>query len=60
MVTIRQKLNTYAITISTHLEHRHFQRPVNAEFFINILFRYREGEFLLGQRIDQTPAHLSV
>jgi len=48
MTTIRQKPNTYALTISTHLQHRHFQRSVNAELFIATLFRYRDqGKFLL-------------
>ena len=48
MATIRQKPNTYALTISTHLQHRHFQRTPNAELFITTLFRYRDqGKFLL-------------
>jgi hypothetical protein len=31
MATIRQKLSTYAITISTFQQHRHFQRDAHAE-----------------------------
>jgi putative transposase len=42
MATIRQKPNTYAITISTFQQHRHFQRTSNAELFIEILLRYRD------------------
>jgi len=34
MATIRQKQRTYAITISTFQQHRHFQRTANAELFI--------------------------
>ena len=48
MATIRQSLSTYAITISTFQQHRHFQRTVNAELFIATLFRYRDaGRFKL-------------
>jgi putative transposase len=48
MATIRQKLNTYAITISTFQQHRHFQKTSNAELFIATLFRYRDqGRFQL-------------
>jgi len=48
MATIRQKPNTYAITISTFQQHRHFQKTSNAELFIATLFRYRaQGRFQL-------------
>ena len=48
MATIRQKLSTYAITISTFQQHRHFQRTANAELFLDTLFRYRaQGRFQL-------------
>jgi putative transposase len=42
MATIRQKQSTYAITISTFQQHRHFQRTVNAELFIATLFQHRD------------------
>jgi putative transposase len=42
MATIRQKQSTYAITISTFQQHRHFQRPANAELFITTLFQHRD------------------
>ncbi len=42
MATIRQKQSTYAITISTFQQHRHFQRTANAELFISTLFQHRE------------------
>lgn len=48
MPTIRQKQSTYAITISTFQQHRHFQRSANAELLITTLFRYRDsGKFRL-------------
>jgi len=42
MPTIRQKQSTYAITISTFQQHRHFQRTANAELFITTLFQHRD------------------
>jgi putative transposase len=48
MTTQRQKLTTYAITISTFQQHCHFQRTANAELFLATLQRYRsQGKFLL-------------
>ncbi len=48
MATIRQKQSTYAITISTFQQHRHFQRTANAELFIATLLRHRDqGRFQL-------------
>ena len=48
MATIRQKQSTYAITISTFQQHRHFQQTVRAELFVTTLFRYRDaGKFKL-------------
>src|SRR5258705_12332913 len=40
MPTIREKLSTYAITISTFQQHR--QRTANAELFITTLFQHRD------------------
>jgi len=60
MATIRQKLSTYAITISTFQQHRHFQRTANAELFIATLFRYRDqGKFRL-HAFAVMPDHVHV
>jgi hypothetical protein len=42
MATIRQKQDTYAITILTFQLHRHFQRTDNTELFITTLFQHRD------------------
>lgn len=48
MVAIRQKPDTYALTMIAFQRHRHFQREANAELFIATLFRYRDaGKFML-------------
>ncbi len=60
MATIRQKLSTYAITISTFQQHRHFQKSANAELFLTILFRYRhDGRFLLHGFVVM-PDHVHI
>ena len=60
MATIRQKLSTYAITICTFQQHRHFQRTSNAELFIATLFRYRDqGKFLLHGFVVM-PDHVHI
>ena len=60
MATIRQKQNTYAITISTFQQHRHFQRTANAELFIATLFQHREkGRFQLHGFVVM-PDHIHV
>lgn len=60
MATIRQKLSTYAITISTFKRHRHFQKTSHAELFIATLFRYRDaGKFLLHGFVVM-PDHVHV
>lgn len=60
MVTIRQKQSTYAITISTFQQHRHFQRTAHAELFIAILFRYRDaGKFKL-HAFAVMPDHVHI
>jgi putative transposase len=60
MATIRQKLNTYAITISTFQQHRHFQKTANAELFIATLFCYRDqGRFQLHAFVVM-PDHIHV
>ena len=60
MPTIRQKQNTYAITISTFQQHRHFQRTANAELFIQTLFEHRDkGRFQL-HGFAVMPDHVHV
>jgi putative transposase len=60
MATFRQKPSSYALTISTHLQHRHFQRTANAELFIATLFRYRDqGKFLLHGFVVM-PDHVHI
>jgi putative transposase len=60
MATIRQKTNTYAITISTFQRHRYFQRTTNAELLIATFFRYRdEGRFQLHAFVVM-PDHVHV
>ncbi len=60
MATIRQKLATYAITISTFQQLRHFQRSANAELFIHTLARYRDqGRFLLHGFVVM-PDHVHI
>jgi len=60
MSAIRQMLSTYAITISTFQQHRHFQRTANAELFITTLFQHREkGRFQLHAFVVM-PDHIHV
>ena len=60
MATIRQKQSTYAITISTFQQHRHFQRTANAELFITTLFQHRDkGRFQLHGFVVM-PDHIHV
>lgn len=60
MATIRQKQSTYAITISTFQQHRHFQRTTNAELFIQRLFQHRDkGRFQLHGFVVM-PDHVHV
>jgi putative transposase len=60
MATIRQKQSTYAITISTFQQHRHFQRTANADLFIQTLFQHRsKGRFQLHGFVVM-PDHIHV
>jgi putative transposase len=60
MLVARQKLTTYAITISTLRQHPHFQKTANAELFIATLFLYRDrGKFLLHGFVVM-PDHVHV
>src|SRR5258708_20875371 len=57
---MRLKPQTYAVTISTYQQHRHFQRTANAELFIATLLRYRDaGKFLLHGFVVM-PNHVHV
>jgi putative transposase len=60
MATIRQSLSTYAITISTFQQHRHFQRSENAELFIATLFRYRDQARFQLHAFAVMPDHVHV
>jgi len=58
MATIRQKPETYAITILTHQRQRLFQRPANAELMIETLFRYRDQGFFALHGFVVVPDHI--
>jgi putative transposase len=62
MATIRQKQSTYAITISTFQQHRHFQRTANAELFITTLFQHRDKSrfHLHGFAVMPDHVHLLI
>ncbi|WP_371315730.1 transposase [Granulicella sp. L46] len=59
---VPQQSNTYAISISTFLQHRHFQHEANAELFLKTLLRYRhQGKFELhGFAIMPDHVHLLI
>ncbi len=60
MAIIRQKPETYAITLLTHQRRRHFQRIANADLFLTTLFRYRdEGRFQV-HAFAVMPDHIHV
>jgi putative transposase len=57
---MRLKPQTYAVTISTYQQHRHFQRTATADLFIATLLRYRDaGKFLLHGFVVM-PDHVHV
>src|SRR5580692_3628808 len=60
MTTIRQKQSTYAITISTFQQHRHFQRTANAELFIATLFQHRDKNRFQLHAFVVMPDHVHV
>jgi len=60
MATIRQSQSTYAITISTFQQHRHFQRTANAELLIATLFRYRDSRKFLLHAFVVMPDHVHI
>jgi putative transposase len=60
MATIRQKQSTYAITISTSQQHRHFQRTAHVELFIATIFRYRDGGKFKLHAFAVMPDHVHI
>jgi putative transposase len=60
MATIRQKLESYAITILTHQRRSLFQRTENAELMIHTLFRYRDADRFALHAFAIMPDHLHV
>ena len=60
MATIRQKQSTYAITISTFQQHRHFQRTANAELFIATLFQHQAKSRFQLHGFVVMPDHIHV
>jgi putative transposase len=60
MATIRQKQSTYAITISTFQQHRHFQRAANAELFITTLFQHRDKNRFQFHGFVVMPDHTNI
>jgi putative transposase len=60
MATIRQKQSTYAITISTFQQRRHFQRTANAELFISMLFQQRDKKRFELHGFVVMPDHIHV
>jgi putative transposase len=57
---VPQQNNTFAVSISTFLQHRHFQNEAHADLFLKTLLRYREqGKFQLhGFAIMPDHVHL--
>ena len=60
MATIRQRQSSYAITIATFQQHRHFQRTVHAELFITTLFRYRDAGKYALHAFAVMPDHVHI
>ncbi|WP_182277405.1 transposase [Granulicella sp. 5B5] len=62
MQPTEQQGQTYAISISTFLQHRHFQKETHADLFLKTLLRYREqGRFQLhGFAIMPDHVHLLI
>jgi putative transposase len=59
---IRQRLETYAITLSTFHHHRHFETTSHADLFLQTILRYRtQGKFQLhGFAIMPDHVHLLI
>ena len=60
MATIRQKLESYAITILTHQRRSLFQRTENAQLMIDTLFRYCDEDRFALHAYFVMPDHLHV
>jgi putative transposase len=60
MATIRQKLESYAITILTYQRRNLFQRIENAELMIHTLFRYRDADRFALHGFAIMPDHLHI
>jgi len=62
MSPIRQRPETYAITISTFHRQPHFETPSHADLFLQTIFRYRtHGKFQLhGFAIMPDHVHLLI
>jgi len=58
----RQRQATYAISISTFLQHAHFQVTAHAELFLETLFRYRsQGKFQIhGFAVMPNHVHVMI
>ena len=52
--------NTYAISISTFLQHRHFQNEANASLFLKTLCRYREQRKFQLHGFAMMPDHVHL
>ena len=60
MPPTRHQLSTYAVTLSTFQQHRHFQKTSNAELFISLLFQHREKNRFLLHGFAVMPDHVHV
>ena len=52
--------NTYAISISTFLQHRHFQIEAHAELFLKTLLRYRQQQDFQLHGFAIMPDHIHL
>jgi len=57
---VPQQSNTYAISISTFLQHRHFQNEANAQLFLETLLRYRHQQKFQLHAFAIMPDHIHV
>ena len=60
MPSTRHRLSTYHITISTLLQHRHFQKESNAELFLQVLLRYRDANKFQLHAFAIMPDHVHL
>jgi putative transposase len=57
---MRLRPQTYAVTISTYQQHRHFQRTASPELFIATFLRYRDAGKIFPPRFRVMPNHVHV